>query len=56
MDGHLAMLGVQVAVGPDGDAEEVAQATLRLRRELLDLDVDAVEVPGRASRRRDPGR
>jgi hypothetical protein len=40
------MLGLQVAVGPDTDAEEVAEATLRLRRELLELDVDAVEVPG----------
>jgi hypothetical protein len=46
MDKHLAALGVQVAVGPDGDAEEVAQATLQLRRELLDLDVEAVEIPG----------
>ena len=46
MDEHPSALGVQVAVGPDGDAEEVAQATLQLRRELLDLDVDAVEVPG----------
>ena len=39
-------LAVQVAVRPDSDAEEVAQATLQLRRELLDLDVDAVEAPG----------
>ena len=46
MDEHPVVLGVQVAVGPDGDAEEVAQATLQLRRELLDLDIDAVEVPG----------
>jgi hypothetical protein len=46
MDEHPATLGVQVAVGPDGDAEEITQATLQLRRELLDLDVDAVEVPG----------
>jgi len=46
MDEQLAGLGVQVAVGPDGDAEEVARATLQLRRELLDLDVDVVEVPG----------
>jgi hypothetical protein len=45
MDEHPATLGVQVAVGPDGDAEEVARATLQLRRELLDLDVDAVEMP-----------
>jgi hypothetical protein len=45
MDEHPATLDVQVAVGPDGDAEEVAQATLLLRRELLNLDVDAVEAP-----------
>lgn len=46
MDEHPAVLSVQVAVGPDGDAEEVAQAALQLRRELLGLDVDAVELPG----------
>ena len=40
-----ATLGIQVAVGPDADAEEVAEATLQLRRELLDLDVEAVELP-----------
>ena len=45
MDQHLVILAVQVAVGPDGDAEEAARATLQLRRELLDLDVDAVEAP-----------
>ena len=45
MDQHLVTLAVQVAVGPDGDAEEAARATLQLRRELLDLDVDAVETP-----------
>ena len=44
MNEYRARLGIQVAVGSDGDAEEVAQATLQLRRELLDLDVDAVEV------------
>ena len=38
---HPVVLGVQVAVGLDGDAEEVAQAAMQLRRELLDLDVDA---------------
>jgi len=46
MNNHPETLGVQVAFGPDGDADEVAQATLQLRRELLDLDLDAVEVPG----------
>src|SRR5262245_10823954 len=40
------VLSVQIAVGLDGGAEEVVQATLQLRRELLDLDVDTVEVPG----------
>ena len=44
MSENPTTLGVQIAVGPDGDAEEVAQATLQLRRELLDLDVDAVGV------------
>jgi hypothetical protein len=44
MDDRPATLGVQVALGPDGDGEEVAEATLQLRRELLDLDVEAVEL------------
>ena len=45
MDEHAATLAVKVAVGPDSDAEELAQATRQLRRELLDLDVDSVETP-----------
>jgi hypothetical protein len=45
MNERPATLGIQVAVGPDADAEEVAEATLQLRRELLDLDVEAVEPP-----------
>jgi hypothetical protein len=45
MNEDPATLGIQVAVGPDGDVDEIAQATVHLRRELLDLDVDAVEVP-----------
>ena len=45
MDERPATLGIHVAVGPDGDAEEVAAATLQLRRELLGLDVAAVELP-----------
>jgi|Tabmets5t2r1_1033131.scaffolds.fasta_scaffold131705_1 hypothetical protein len=45
MEERSAALGIQVAVGPDDDAEQVAEATLGLRRELLDLDVDAVELP-----------
>jgi len=46
MDEHPSSLGIQVAVGPDGDAEEIAEATLLLRRELLDLDLHAVQPPG----------
>lgn len=42
---QLTRLGIHVAGGPDADAEEVAEATLQLRRELLDLDVGAVEAP-----------
>jgi hypothetical protein len=45
MEEQPATLAVQVAVGPDADAEEIAEATLQLRRELQDLDVEAVEVP-----------
>ena len=37
-------LGVQVDLGPGAEAEEVAEATLQLRRELLELDVEAVEL------------
>jgi len=36
---------VAVAVGPDGDAEEIAEATMQLRRELLDLDAEMAEFP-----------
>jgi hypothetical protein len=45
MDEHTATLDVKVAVGPDGDVEELAQVTWQLRRELLELDVDSVETP-----------
>jgi hypothetical protein len=45
MEERPVTLGIQLAVGPDDDAEELAEATLQLRRELLDLDVDAVELP-----------
>ena len=34
-----------MAVGPGDDAEGLAEATLQLRRELLELDVEAVEAP-----------
>lgn len=42
-----AKLDLQVDLGAGAEAEEVAEATLQLRRELLDLDVETVE-PGRA--------
>jgi hypothetical protein len=45
MHARPATLGIQLGVGPDDDAEEVAEATLQLRHELLELDVDAVELP-----------
>lgn len=45
MGEQMAALCVQVAVGQDAEIGEVANATLQLRRELLELDVDAVEVP-----------
>ena len=45
MEERSTTLGIQVAVGPGADAEEIAEATLQLRRELLDLDVEAVELP-----------
>ena len=45
MAGGLATLGVQLAVGSRDEAEQVAEATLQLRGELLSLDVEAVELP-----------
>jgi hypothetical protein len=45
MEERPATLGIQVGAGPGADDEEIAEATLQLRRELLDLDVDAVELP-----------
>jgi hypothetical protein len=47
MEERPLRLSIQVAVGPDGDDGEAAEAALQLRRELLDLDVEAVE-PQRA--------
>jgi hypothetical protein len=45
MEERPTMLGIRVAVEPGADAEDVAEATLQLRRELLELDVDAIEIP-----------
>jgi hypothetical protein len=47
MNDQPAMLGIQVTVGPEADAEEVAEATEQLRRELLELDLESVAAaPG----------
>jgi|SRR5215207_93062 len=51
MEERPATLGIQVELGPDADDEEVAEAILQLRRELLDLDVDSVDLPGAVSLR-----
>jgi hypothetical protein len=45
MEERPTTLSIHVAVEPGADAEEVAEATLQLRRELLDLDVETVENP-----------
>jgi O-acetyl-ADP-ribose deacetylase (regulator of RNase III) len=47
MNGGPETLGIQVSVGADADAHELADATSHLRRELVELDVEAVE-PARA--------
>ena len=41
MEEQLATLGIQVTIGPDDDAE----ATLRLRRELLQYEVSKDDIP-----------
>jgi hypothetical protein len=43
MEDQLTTVGIQVAAGPEADAEEIAGATAQLRLELLDLDVESVE-------------
>jgi hypothetical protein len=42
MEERPTTFDISVAVGPDADPEEVAEATLQLRREL---DVESVEIP-----------
>ena len=43
MAGSQAQVAAVLDAGPDADAEELAELTRRLRAELLELDVDAVE-------------
>ena len=38
-------LRLEIGIEPDAEVAEVEEATSRLRSELLELDVDAVEVP-----------
>jgi hypothetical protein len=45
MDERRETLSIQVTLEPDAEAEEIAEATLQLRHELLDLEVEAVELP-----------
>jgi hypothetical protein len=45
MEDRSTRLGIHVALGPDADAEDIATATSQLRRELLDLDLEAVDMP-----------
>ena len=45
MEERPTTFDIRVAVGSDADPEEVAEATLQLRRELLELDVESVEIP-----------
>jgi hypothetical protein len=45
MEGAALQLRIDVGVEPDADAAELEEATLQLRDELLDLDVDNVEHP-----------
>jgi len=42
-------LAAELDAGPEHDAEELAQLTQRLRDELLELDVDAVEPATRGA-------
>jgi hypothetical protein len=44
-----ALLQIQIGQPQDTDAEELEDATGRLRDELLELDVDAVERPAAGS-------
>jgi Effector Associated Constant Component 1 len=41
----LASLSIQISEGPEAEDAEVDTSAGRLRRELLELDVDAVERP-----------
>jgi hypothetical protein len=46
---HTAQLTVQVDAGPDADADEINELTLLLRRELLELDLESVDLARRGT-------
>jgi len=41
----VPILTVEIDAGPDADATQLLRLTTQLRRQLLELDVEAVEVP-----------
>src|SRR5690349_1667381 len=47
MTSESGELSVELQAGPDTDVEELAELAGRLRAELLDLDVSAVQQPER---------
>lgn len=49
MSSRPAKLDIRVVPGDGADAQDIAEGARRLRRELLELDVDAVDVPPAAS-------
>jgi hypothetical protein len=54
MDSRLVILGIPVTTGPGADSQELAEATQRLRRELLNLDGGAAETPRLVMLHREP--
>src|SRR5262245_21333 len=43
MPDDLMQVALQLDAGPDADEQEVAQLTIRLRRQLLELDIQSVD-------------
>jgi hypothetical protein len=42
---YVPTLTVEIDAGPDADATQLLRLTTQLRRQLLELDVEAVEAP-----------
>ena len=49
METDVVRVEIEVGVEPDADADELDEATLQLRGELLELDVEGVERPAAAA-------